>query len=88
MIAFLYDNLHDVIRTLMEKIVVSSVLHEPKAASFLYKIDLTKKDDLKKKPDISFGATAEINDVLKKDTVTNNLLNPPKKIALLSYHRF
>ena len=88
MAAFLYDNLHDVIRTLMEKIIVSSVLHEPKAAIFLCKVDLTKKDNLKKKPDISVGATAEINDVLKKDTVTNNLLNPPKKIALLSFHLF
>ena len=57
MVPFFYDDLHGVIRTLMEKIVVSSVLHESKTASSLFKIDLTKKDDLKKKPDVGFGAT-------------------------------
>ena len=69
MMPFFYEDLHDVIRTLMEKIVVSSVLHESKTASSLCKIDLTKKGNLKKTPDVGFGVTAEINELLKKDTV-------------------
>ena len=55
----------------MEKIVVSSVLHESKTTSSLCKIVLTKKDNLKEKPDMGFAATTEINDLLKEDTVTN-----------------
>ena len=68
---FFYEDLHDVIRTLMEKTLVSSVLHESKTASSLCKIDLTKKENLKEKPDVGSCATTEINDLLKKDTVTN-----------------
>ena len=43
MMPFFYDDLHDVIRTIMEKIVVSSVLHELKTSSSLCSINLTKK---------------------------------------------
>ena len=62
----------------MEKIVVS-VQRESKTASSLCKIDLTKKDNLKKKPDVSFGATTEVNDLLKKDAVTNKSVKSFKK---------
>ena len=64
----------------MEKIVVSSVPHESKTASSLCKIYLTKKDNLKEKSDVGFGATAGINDLLKRLSPTN-LLNPSKKTA-------
>ena len=79
MMPFFYDDLHDVIRTPMEKIVVSSVLHESKTTSSLCKINLTKKDNLKKKPDVSFGSTTEIDNLLKKDTVTNESVKSFKK---------
>ena len=76
-----------VIRTLMEKIVLSSVLHESKATSSLCKVDLTKEDNLEKKSDVGFGATNEINDLLKKDTVTNKSFKSVKKdcITFISY---
>ena len=83
MMPFYYDDLHDVIRTLMEKILVSSVLHESKTASFLCRIDLTEKDNLKKKPDIGFGATFEINDLLKKDTITSKSVKSFKKDCII-----
>lgn len=76
---FFYDDLHEVIRTLMEKIVISSVLNESKTASSLYKIDFTKRDIFKEKPDIGFGATVEINDSLTKDLVTNESTKSFKK---------
>ena len=79
MMPFFYDDLHDVIRTIMEKIVVSSVLHELKTSSSLCSINLTKKDNLKTKPDVGFGATTEINDLLKKDTVTSKSVKSFKK---------
>ena len=79
MMPFFYDDLHYVIRTLMEKIVLSSVLHESKATSSLCKVDLTKEDNLEKKSDVGFGATNEINDLLKKDTVTNKSFKSVKK---------
>ena len=79
MMPFFYDDLYDIIRTLMEKTVVSSVLHESKTASSLCKIDLTKKENLKEKPDVGSCATTEINDLLKKDTVTNESVKSFKK---------
>ena len=79
MMPFFYDDLHDVIRTIMEKIVVSSVLHELKTSSSLCSINLTKKDNLKTKPDVGFSATTEINDLLKKDTVTSKSVKSFKK---------
>ena len=42
MMSFFYDDLCDVIRTLMEKIVVSSVLYESETGISLCKVDLTK----------------------------------------------
>ena len=35
--------------------------------------------NLKKKPDVGFGATTEINDLQKKDTVTNESVKSFKK---------
>ena len=69
--SFFYDDLH-VIRTPMEKTVVSSVLHESKTTSSLCKIDLTKKDNLKKKPDVGFDATT-------KDAVTRESVKSFRK---------
>lgn len=53
----------------MSKFIVLFVLNESKSATSLCKLDLSKKENLIKKPD-RFGATSEIHNLLKKDAVT------------------
>ena len=56
---------------IMLKLIISSVLNESKSATSLCKIDLSKKENLMNKSNIGFGATNEINYLLKKDVVTS-----------------
>ena len=56
---------------IMLKLIISSVLNESKSATSLCKIDLSKKENLIKMSNIGFGATNEINYLLKKDVVTS-----------------
>ena len=71
MMPFFYDNLHSVKKMIMLKFVVPSVLNKSKSATSLCKIDLSKKENLMKKPNIGSGATNEINYLLKKAVVTS-----------------
>ena len=83
MMPFFYDDLHEVIRGLMEKFVASSVLNESKSATSLSKIDLTKKENLMKKPDVGFGAANEISNLLKKEAISHNCVKSFRKDCIV-----
>ena len=83
MLPFFYDDLHDVTRLLMDKIIVSSVLNEAKSATALCKIDIAKKENLLIKPNVGFAATAEINELQKKDKVTTTSLKTFRKNCVI-----